>query len=616
MITGFETRNNEIRWFLEIYSYESPSVAVNEEKNEITIIAGAQENSPEVDSIINSLKERGVSGGFTKAKGVTNISFQRSKNSPSGTCNISTTGKTPPNAHIGSWVVVSSLRSSGQKFQILTRYIGQIISLDVQYVKSPDGTLNQMTNMVLREWSSILDMPVMYDIFSLQAQTTPLARATELLADKTGTSFDEITDFLKKSFDPYELASTIFVLTALMNKEDGVGIVKSLGGKQAALPKIALTACDVPSNLLNRVKGSFSFGGVSVPKIPGVGGSLGEKKSSYQDGFAKMMIGVQKGRVISSPNWNGVFKKSELDSFSSNLKSGHDAMGLKVSVPGISMVVQSELSAWRALDNFCDNTVNEAFTDIWHVEGSNGNIFSQPVIVFRNKPFLIKSLVNDFKKRYDRTAIISDWTYYDDVPRVNIPDSAIVAFSVNNTFMNSPNYSRMEYRNVLNAQTSNAISAVDGIIRLEDQMKRFGGIANSYETSFMPTKDSADWFKGMRELLHLWHGYSYMMGNGVLNIKDGNLAISVGLNAQFKFGEFTLCGHIESYNVDLSIDPTSGLASTTTSVVLSRIVLVNDSGELELVPPDIWGQLTGKKPQSSLAGNAISEITNAIKDFV
>jgi hypothetical protein len=190
-----------------------------------------------------------------------------------------------------------------------------------------------------------------------------------------------------------------------------------------------------------------------------------------------------------------------------------------------------------------------------------------------------------------------------------------------NTFVNSPNYIRVNLNAPnMDEKLGKAEAALLGLRRLENEMNRFGGQSGSVSSQFLgrdfvtSAKDPRDagdltrgffdhkgWIKKLALLYELWNSYDYRMGSGVITIKDANIPISVGFNIQFSIKNYTLVGHVDSVSTSMIVE-SSGLSHTTTNIRVSRILYVDDAGELDFIPLKDMGNLfTNNKTQSGVS---------------
>jgi hypothetical protein len=105
------------------------------------------------------------------------------------------------------------------------------------------------------------------------------------------------------------------------------------------------------------------------------------------------------------------------------------------------------------------------------------------------------------------------------------------------------------------------------------------------------TFDYPTWFETMKVLSKGWNSFDYRLGNGSLVMKDGGVAISVGFNVQFKFGDYLLVGHVDSVDMSYRVLE-SGINETTVQLGLSRIVKVLEDGSLDFLGMDEFGRLS------------------------
>lgn len=507
--------------------------------------------------------------------GVSSISIRRSKGSVSSQCTFSIVGPVPDGLFPGTWVVVKSTgqNEKGQPLTLL-KYIGQIYNMAVDYIVSSETAIIQTrTTFHVREWSSALETPVRYDISAI---VHTLNQPGALLSNLTGSgiSFGQLREIITSSFNAYELAQLILTLIASISENDKISSIKAFG--DIKLPEVATRMPTVPATLIDYLKMS----GVS-------------SSNPFSSGFAKVVTGVQKDGVYNKGDWNGIWESTNVASYTD--KFNKEIPDRPISF-GYAALASTGDTAWNLITKYCDPSINEFFTDIFY-ERKDDRIISQPFIMIRDKPFLMRL----FK---DALGLPSGkWTIYDDLPRTRIHPVYIQNFRFQNTFIDSPNYIRVDYSSqALETEAPKALSMAAGFKQLNPEINRFGGLEHFIETQFLnidpitkkPTGTNEQWFRQLMSISMAWHSYNYKMGKGVLTLRDDNVPITCGMNVQFKIGEYELVGHVDTYEINATVHP-DGRHETTSQVQLSRIVQ-DINGKLDFIPPDSMANLLHTTP--------------------
>ena len=610
------TVDSGLRWYLEIYPWDT------EFPEKIVWSLG-----------LMSLREPEV-----VSEGVRYINITRAKNNINGQCTVGIVGPVNPLLTPGTWVVVTSVESrssektanekaedtyplKSQKVsefykniapvaQILPRFIGQISSIDVTYSKTDSGTLATVTALTIREWSSLLDIPVRYDTYSIVKSLSQEAIDSGALVQASGVSPQKYHEIMSKIFNPFELAHVILTLVGAINSNDSISKVTEICGN-TGLPNVSVKMPHVPPSLLARL-----------------GMNTVDSHNPFSTGFLTVITGT-----LAHPNskfthkWNGVFDNIR------DLSKMYDMNppGRPVASNMVSLLTNGD-SVWALLTKYCDPSLNEFVTDIIYEERTdvlNPSIVARPVLFVRDKPFALKTLSG---------SLTHPWTKYDNLPRIKIQSAYITSFTIGNTIINSPNFIRPNFTSeLIDTNTIKPAAEVYGTIRLEPEINRFGGNEFFIDTNFVsqewtgqgsnkvkgatnttpPAVNSASsnplsaisdfvdrskgvlgWFKDIARVAQIWHSYDYRMATGVLKIKDHNVPITVGFNVEFKIGKRLLVGHVESVGIEYE-QQSGGLKTTNTVLRLSKIVQVNTSVKgfsisgdtLELLTPSEIGSL-------------------------
>lgn len=618
------TKSVSTKWVVEVFPFESsvPSAGDFSSPKSLLGKAGSIVGSISAKSVTEKLLEKNVIGQSSNIRnfGIVSIQISRSKTDPASECSIKMVGQLPPDMISGSWVVISTVsKPIGGETKFLTRFVGQIFAIEPNFEKQEDGLLTTTSTIKVREWSYALKVPVRYDILALESQVSAqsfqaLASSKLLQSIEGSNPSKDLVTLLSKAFDPYELGHLVLQMIGAINEGDILPSAKN--GPAVKLPGLAVTMPSMPPSILNRI---------GLPDA--------NPKNPFSSGFVKVITGLLPGAVYNRGDWNGIWISTTLNQFADKMRKGYENLTIRPKVIGLGTLLQSGTPAWEILTRQSENSLNECFTDIWFEKDGNGVYSGKPVLVIRDKPFLMKVLRDnppaEITTQQGGTPDLSKFTLYDDIPRVNIPAEQITSFRLNNNCVNSPNYIRASYDIAgLGDRFQDAKAALAGIVKLQNEMERFGGNYETVRTSFfgqnlqrdsntaqltpnVTTDFFTDYFGVLRGLFTLWHAYDYRMANGVIMMKDDNIPISVGLNIQFEVGQYKLVAHVESVQYQYSIDQ-DGLETTNCFITFSRLVKVEDDNSLGFIPPEHFGSIPFQKPVkgSITTGGVINNITS------
>jgi hypothetical protein len=551
--------------------------------------------------------------------GVVGIQISRSKNSIQNAASIQIVGELDAAYCIGNWVII---KSKVGKFdnpndispltEGIIRFIGQITTIESRYAKMPSGLLAKQFTIHIREWSSLLNIPIKFDAYSFMEywlnKPAALAR-TELfsaalkkeIGDKISSA--NLIDMASKLVDPFLSVKIILSLVGVLNAKSSNAMNVSIDSEEAKYFNIARLTSRmpfIPQPLLEYLglkdtKGSEAFSTGFVKILTGVmfdDGGLSEKKKQSQDRYGSKDF-------LDKQAFSGYF--SNFDKLNEMFVDPKDR---PISTNFLESLGRGS-SIWSLVTEKIDTSVHECFTDIWYFKDGD-KITSYPVLVARDKPFILK----DFYKEANITS--TKWTTYDDVPRVFADDVLIMALSTSNTFFTSANfvfpqivgadvgYPKQDNPTVLESMVKSRI--ID-----DASINRFGTQQHFWTTQYAFTRfpdpnfvgplkpdqsNSVMWFDEAKKLIYYWNCLGYRFGQANLTLKDNNLPIMVGCNLSFPFGKNLLCGHVDSVVWSFNIQP-DGVASTTTSVALSYLCQVSkEDGSLKTLGPLGFTDLT------------------------
>lgn len=556
-----------------------------------------------------------VSGpGELATLGLKNFSINRSKNAPDGSCNLTTIGQPPKNAYPGVWCCMTSINPQNGQRRI--RFIGQISSMTVNYQTIGSGLVTTVTSYQIREWSSILRVAVRVEALTLsQAMTepTPYNSAT-FAANKLGEK--TWATLIQASYNPFDMATLVLQLLGAVSSDNSKNLIKELADKN--YQETAARMPIIPPALAKRL------------------GVNSNSTNPFASGFVKFINGVRKDSTnpkIGDGSWDGVFGRAGYESIN-DYQERHDHSkntGRPVG-SNIGSLMSLNLPGWDLLAQYCDPAHNEFFTDMLYEVDASGNEVTQPVFVFRDKPFLLQNI----KDVIPDNARLDKFSLFDTLPRIKLNSAAIINVGFTNTILNSPNLVRVDWTDgFTNPDMSKQAANANGYNLLLPEMLRHGGQEYNAQTNFVvldPSSTeasgftSADWWSTIRDVVTAWHAYTYRMGNAVVTLKDDNTAISLGNNVEFEMGNFTLVGHVDSINFSVVIDERGNLQNTM-QVSLSRVIQKDKDGKLIFISPKQFGQLANPQanpeaPESikypNLPGPAqlLNGIVSTVKGFL
>jgi hypothetical protein len=546
---------------------------------------------------------------YSGNRGVVSIGVSRSKASIQNTASIQVVGDLHPAYSIGNWVIIKSkvgkfIEKEDSKFpgvsplkEGIIRFIGQITTIENTYAVQGSGLLTKQATIHIREWSSLLNIPVRIDAYSFSSffnQTKEVVGRTNAIAAATGTPQIDFKELAQKLVDPFMGAAMVLAIIGGLNTDQrtGANLGAELGEYEKLISMSKLTSrmpC-LPRELLDYLK------------LP----SSTQTNNAFATGFTNTLLGVMYANTTFEASKAGALEgygeqKRDPKSFKGYFKSYGQLKSMfsnyqdrPVNTNFFSTLGQGS-SAWSLIQEHIDTTINEAFTDIWYFKTESGETTSLPMVVLRDKPFALKAFLTDPDNRIKHTK----WTAFDDLPRVFVDDVHIQAVSTTNTFFTSPNFIMPDIQsgNVGASRpddpTTTYVNAAHRILD-DGAIDRFGTIEHYWNTVYSAPISKINesgqdvvyipWFEDTKKLMYYWHALSYRFGNAQLAIKDNDLPIMVGCNMSFPMGNNVLCGHVESVRWSFSISM-DGTASTSTNVQLSYLCKVKDDGELTLIGP-------------------------------
>lgn len=639
------------KYRIELYPFESEDPDLSDFKSSVENVLPVSASNV-IGDLADSFEKPLVIGNWNR------LSYSRSKNNPSSECTFNIIGRIPDGAIPGSWVlIVQESFVDGVTTHNIIKFIGQIHTINTTIMSdSVSGLLTTDTTVSVREWSSALLIPIDYSVETIQKVINERSKHTALntvfasvaaLSSAPGSGYapksatDVSIEAMSKQFDPFELAEHILTLVGALSYQDAI----TLQGKRTeyenllGVSKFGMSPPGIPPKLLERLG------------IPGVNAS--SSVSAYSLGFVKVLFGIQLKQFqdTASGNWNGVFRDYDsINDYKKLLNSGVQAVkgtATRPSISGVFSLASLGKSAWDLLTEHCDNAVNEVYTDMMYYYDGKFPL-SVPALFFRDKPFLLnlyKDSSSSSSQSLQKIASVlpnsPSWlessqhywdTYscFDNIPRIGISPESVLTVTSAQTFLNSANYIRANYRTVGGGQGQipKALSLAAGIIRIDESVKRFGAIPYTKDSLFIPLVDKTNggvggghssirYYQNISTLWKYWYSDLHKMPNVLMRIKDEGYPLTVGFNVQTTINGVTIVGHLDSITTNIVVDG-DGVAVGDTSLHLSRVVEQHKDGDLIFLRFPLGNivyanDIISKNTEIALAGGTIKD---AISKFM
>lgn len=555
--------------------------------------------------------------------GVLSMQIHRSKDNPYGIAVLNFFGELPSSIFPGNWCLIRSydgvqnteetntddeeVFGDGVIPRGIVRFFGQIYSLNTSYQVNSGGGLVQYTNINIREWSFLYSVPIRFDSY---------AHLNLIQGDLIKWGAQHESTFKNKDWeqiasavvDPFQFcALTLQWIGALSDK--GMAQLKegdtyqtnfaNVDASNITLPDVALLLPKIPRRLLR---------------------DLGVEGDSLDAPFAGNLVVQQ----------FGIQGKDCASYFDSKLGTFNDDFSFPYTIePAINRPLYSDImsvfvngqSAWDLLNQGCDKFVNEIFSDLIYYK-ENGKITARPLLVFRDKPYMLKKYKElemadrgQTKKGLESGA---NWSVYDNLPRIEVPAETIERVDFTSNITDSPNYIRVQYvsQGILDNSNQAVLANLKGTIRMPSEMLRYGGqtsyIQTPYTSSdggFLPT-----WYRDVSTLTAYWDGLLYRTPSVQLIIRDTNICFTVGFNVKFKFNNTTFVGHLKNYSITYSRN-SEGLHKTTTVLNLERVVIEDSNQDLAYMSDSLMRNIYSvfNQPDESAGLNISNPFTAADK---
>lgn len=537
-------------------------------------------------------------GRYIVENGISSLSIDSSKSDPNAPCTITVTGDIPSCFFIGNWVIVKSKKGSfisGKDHKEgITRFIGQITDVVIDYQKDAVGTFRRQAMVTMRPWSTMLQVPIRYDLASAAREyDTATANVIGHVAskiDKNGSTINKLHTLAEKIFNPWEYAALVLKFIGALNKSTEGNLISTLPGFAAAaelvksFPDVAVKMPYIPHSILEDV---------------GAANSTSDDAFTTGSGFVEQLFGVVKYGVshretcvaLKIPNaFDGVWQGRKIS-------DSYEATNDRPIITNIGAEFSQGGKAWELLTQKLDPSCEAYCTLVYTGQGKE--IIGKPAIVIRDKPFALRTM---WEAINGSSPFVSKWTKFDDLPRVGINSALIKRVKLHSTLMNSPNYVLPQIidSNIRDSGVK-SLALQFGRIRLGKEMGRFGGIEDFYFSTFgvlskeTTQSDGADnvnikWFTDVANMNYLWKCIDYRFLRGTMQIFDNNTLIVVGDNITFTLGKNNLCAHVEAVSWQHSISP-NGMKSTSCNIEISHVCKVDTEGRLGLLGPTAFNDI-------------------------
>lgn len=575
-------------------------------------------------------------------RGVVSLSITRSKNNPEGMTNVTMVGKLDPAIFHGNWVIIRSkvgdfTKSTGEGGGILSqgatvnvegipRFIGQIDTVESTYSADPaSGLVTRVHSIRIREWSHVFRQTIKFDLFDLAQQINPSAFASVTSAAaviaRGSISPDaqkNLETIAKAITNPFEYVTIALAMVSGINKGASSKAVANNGTLQNALnaaafySNIATRMPAIPKSLLldmglgseadperpfasdesfalvllgNQAPGIGSNNPVSGAGLTAATAGINKALSSIGTGKSQELGVVPTFSDAPAGTFNGVFSSEK--EITNSFKIPQDRPVMYGALADFSQ----EFDLWSLISTRCDPDINEIFTDIWYHE-SDGKIIGRPVLVMRDKPFLLDQV------REKIGELENQWTSFDDLPKVYIPFSLIQDIKTTSTFNGAPNYNRVNVRDPIIRDDSTVVAQAQVLGRSVNNaaQTRYGGIFFSVDSPFFAQAGSnppksydldTSWYGDIGKLMQGWYGTRFYFPSGQITLKDNNIPIMVGCNIVFNVGKnATYVAHVDGVSFSHQVGGRGDRVSSTT-VAFSYLSVYEDEQALIMGPESV-----------------------------
>ncbi|MEN6636794.1 MAG: hypothetical protein ABFC56_13150 [Clostridiaceae bacterium] len=551
----------------------------------------ASDNSEDIDPLI-------YASGTNKISGITGIQYNRQKGI-GGNMVIEYTGYITDETKltVGTWCVLATSHVSPitDMESILSRgvirFIGQIYEISAAYAAEVSGRLSRRITMTVREWCHVLHCPLRYHPVAKEANSKQSFISNSLTkGDKTDTQRSEIIQKIGTSMTNVfqQPALTLAWVGGLQTDQES--LLKAVNVNVDDLTLFSNVTARLPTVPKNMLKMLFPNQRL-------------KPETAWADGFMKLLSGVQdwqESKLPSTSTSDSYFGKGV--KFDDNAKRPIAPTALEYFTSGGSLfeIVANQVAGGGGV---------ELFADLWYDVGTGGKFVAKPVFVVRDIPYTLKLadevLNGKVKAKFP-------WTYYDDLPQIDIPLSRILRVNIKQGIHNTANLIEMAPADGSWAKSaSTAALMYFGTTVLTESQKRFGtqrksrltirdifmkddateagkteikittdadieAVAEDVKSIYKKADTHFDWFAELAKKQIQWFGTDYLFPSCQLLVKDADYPLACGVN--IKFGEYV--GHCEGFSQRIAVDESGRIVSQTT-VSLSRLCLQSEDG---LVP--------------------------------
>jgi hypothetical protein len=573
-------------------------------KNDYTSEWYDDTEAPEIVYSSDKIKgENSLSG-----TGIHYVSISRNK-TPGGTMQIDINGginAEPIAFQVGAWCSFYST-AKGKPFTSksevlkngILRFVGQIYSINGQYMTDGNGLLRKTLKISVREWSHVLHTPMR---FHPQAQESNFSAASKLslILNDLSSYKDALEQLGTQRLNVFQYPLVALSFVGYFNKVNER--YSSLIAEKGTLQNFSTITSHLP-NIHSQLVEDIT----------------GEKSNNFSD-FMRVVSGVQ---TYENP-MEGLVPDDVGDPEVKRPVSLAKTEGFVSGAP-LYQMMETIISG---------NGATEMYTDIQYKEDS-GNIVGVPSLVIRDLPFTLSKALDGGQDENDY-----QWTIYDDLPRTTIPPQAIASLSLKQGIENVSNLIVFNVdRTTFSAANVQTIASCFGTNVLPNSQYRYGGISREipmtdifappdkfkFEIAVNPTQigqvnlktdesttatgtSSAsaigiDWWRSVANRLLEYYGTANMYFDGSITLYDDDYYLSVGNNLQWKMFDsgVKLIGHINQLDMRYQIEE-GGRVTSQTTLGLTR-VCGERKGKLLPLPTQILNSLyTFKESNPYYAG--------------
>lgn len=522
------------------------------------------------------------------------VSFQRSK-SIGGSATIEFFSIID-NLEIGDWIVlkVSSKTKMTQANYAKTgivKFIGQISSVSLSHFADADGNLRTTGQVVVREWSHALNMPVKYEQLSALVNSTPFAQLDTLLAKELKSVKPDskestvlVEKYLSGKFNPFQCAELILSMAGAISRDVS----------RDDLTRLATThrLPSMPEALLNETIVAF------VPREA----KKSEWISPWDTGAIAQLIGVQKTTSV-----------TKVENVNSSLDTYVKALDLEKNVrPGKYFerpALNSSFGVVEAIQKASgSDSLYEMYTDLVYTKDEDQIYRSTPAFIVRDKPLSFQKLWTSPKAVADSGGF--GWTYIDYIPRVSVDSASVLSIGINQNISQAYNL----FVFTLEPQSYNASEArgqalTEGVrVNIASQFRFGTQVLEESVKDYIVPEDfkkpgsgsiSKEWFRALSLKCLNFFTHSMLFPSANIHLKDIEYPISVGnmISIVLPTG-IEIVGEVERINSQIKVQG-DGKQTNDTYLEISKLSMVDtedDKGLLMPIPSRVLRNLLKTMP--------------------